>query len=279
MITQYKMIRGDNMAKTNTGLVEYTKAQLGRPYWFGCFGQISTEALYNSKRKQYPSFYTATDYKKQYGQRVHDCIGLIKGYLWSDTPTSTPKYNASQDVSADGMLARCKERGNISTIPELPGVLVFSSQHVGVYIGNGYVVEARGHKYGVVKTKLSERGWKNWGKCPWIEYGTEYKSNENLVLAFQKAAIADGIKLPKYGADGDYGQETAQAMQKCVVKRRLTYRYKNCTKLVQRLLGIKQDGLCGQQTSNAIKEFQQKNGLVADGCCGLNTWKKLLGIN
>ena len=268
------------MSKTNVGLVEYTKAQLGKPYWYGCFGQISTEALYNSKKKQYPSFYTATDYKRQYGQRVHDCIGLIKGYLWSDTPTSTPKYSVSQDVSADGMLAICKEKGNISTIPELPGVLVFSHQHVGVYIGSGYVVEARGHKYGVVKTKLSERGWKSWGKCPWVEYEAMAKPtvSDNLVLAFQKAAMADGVKLPKYGADGEYGQETAQAMQKCVVKRRLTYQYKNCTKLVQRLLGIEQDGKCGSQTSAAIKEFQKKNGLVVDGAIGFNSWKVLLGI-
>lgn len=271
------------MSKTNTGLVEYVKAQLGRPYWYGCFAQIATEALYKAKKKQYPSFYTANDYHKQYGQRVHDCIGLIKGYLWSDTPTSTPKYNAAQDVSADGMLARCKEKGSISTIPELPGVLVFSPQHVGVYIGNGYVVEARGHRYGVVKTKLSERGWKSWGKCPWIEYVSTEQSKENLVLSFQKAAIADDqTLLPKYGADGEYGKETAEAMQKCVVKRRITYRYKNCTKLVQRLLGFVGndiDGKCGPQTVKAIKDFQKKNGLVSDGAVGELTWKKLLGIN
>lgn len=268
------------MSKTNIGLVQYAKAQLGKPYWFGTFGQTATESLYQSKKKQYPNYYTTKDFQSQYGQKVHDCIGLIKGYLWSDTPTSIPKYNSSEDVSADGMLAKCKEKGSISTIPELPGVLVFSPQHVGVYIGNGYVIEARGHAYGVVKTKLSSRGWKNWGKCPWIEYVEEDQpKKENLVLSFQRAAQADGYKFNQYGCDGIYGNETAQAMQKCVVKKRDTYQYKNCTKLVQRLLGITQDGLCGSQTSQAIKEFQQKNGLVADSCCGSKTWKKLLGIN
>ena len=284
------------MTKTNTGLVEYAKAQLGLPYWYGTFGNTSTEALYRSKKNQYPKYYTANDYASQYGKRVHDCVGLIKGYLWSDTPTSTPKYNPSQDVSADGMLAKCKVKGKISTIPELPGVLVFSSAHVGVYIGNGYVIEARGHAYGVVKTKLSSRGWKNWGKCPWIEYIEEAKpkeepqkevqketSKENLVLSFQKAALADDkTLLPKYGADGDYGSETEQAMKKCIVKKRLTYQYKNCTKLVQRLLGFAEkdiDGKCGKHTAEAIKNFQKKNGLVADGSCGPATWKKLLKIN
>lgn len=267
------------MSKTNRGLVEYAKAQLGKPYWFGTFGQTATELLYKTKQRQYPNYYTANDYSSQYGQRVHDCVGLIKGYLWSDEPESTPKYRASQDASANDMLALCRESGKISTMPEIPGVLVFSHQHVGVYIGNGDVIEARGHAYGVVKTKLSSRGWKNWGKCPWIEYiEKNQQQKENLVLSFQKAAIADGVQLPKYGADGVYGQETKEAMRQCVVKKRATYQYKNCTKLVQRLLGIEQDGLCGNVTTEAIKNFQQRNGLVVDGSCGPATWSVLLGI-
>lgn len=102
---------------------------------------------------------------------------------------------------------------------------------------------------------------------------------ENLVLSFQRAAAADGFKFPKYGADGQWGSETESVAGQCIVKRRLFYKYKNATKLVQRLLGVKQDGLCGKQTEMAIKEFQKKNGLVVDGSCGPLTWKKLLGIN
>lgn len=101
---------------------------------------------------------------------------------------------------------------------------------------------------------------------------------ENLILSFQRAATADGFKFPKYGCDGSYGNETKSVMQKCVVKRRLVYKYKNATKLVQRLLGLKQDGLCGKNTDATIKKFQKENGLVADGAVGLNTWEKLLGI-
>lgn len=157
--------------KTSNGLVEYAKAQLGLPYWYGTYGQTSTADLYAYKRKQYPAYYKSwNDFPTQYGKRVHDCVGLIKGYLWSDTPTSKPKYNSSQDVSANGMLSRCAEKGAISTMPDVPGVLVFMSGHVGVYIGNGEVIEARGHEYGVVKTKLKSRPWVNWGKCPWISY-------------------------------------------------------------------------------------------------------------
>lgn len=45
------------MSKTNKGLVEYCKAQLGNPYWYGCFGQTSSRQLYATKKKQYPNQY------------------------------------------------------------------------------------------------------------------------------------------------------------------------------------------------------------------------------
>lgn len=102
---------------------------------------------------------------------------------------------------------------------------------------------------------------------------------ENFVLSFQKAAQADGYKFKQYGVDGIFGAETLAVMQKCVVKKRYFYQYKNCTRLVQRLLGVNPiDGLCGQVTEQAIKKFQIQNGLVVDGCCGEKTWKKLLSI-
>jgi hypothetical protein len=194
------------MAKTNTGLVEYAKKMLGLPYWYGTFGQIGTEALYKSKKNQYPSYYVRSNYTQgwehQYGQRVHDCVGLIKGYLWSDTPTSKPKYNSAQDVSANGMLNKCKEKGAIGTIPELPGVLVFYPGHVGVYEGNGNVIEAMGHSHGVVRTKLKDRPWKNWGKCPWIDYSEPAKKPAVTVTVKKKTLdeLAKEVINGKWGS-------------------------------------------------------------------------------
>ena len=191
------------MAKTNTGLVNYAKKQLGLPYWYGTFGQTGTAYLLQQKARQYPSMYSAarvrTATQKHIGRKVHDCVGLIKGYLWCDSPTdNTPKYNSAQDVSANGMYNRCKERGTIDTLPEIAGVLVFFDGHVGVYIGNGEVIEARGFDYGVVKTKLSARPWKRWGKCPYITYETAKKPAESPTKA--ETATTDEKKTAIVGA-------------------------------------------------------------------------------
>ena len=167
------------MKKTNTGLVKYAKAMLGHPYWYGCYGQISTKALYKSKKKQYPVQYEWSCPSSQLGTRVFDCVGLIKGYLWSASVNSNPKYNASQDVSANGMLSVCKKKGKISTLPEVPGVLVFRTGHVAVYIGNGKVIEAKGHKWGVVESRLKDRGFTHWGYCPWLTYSSAEKEKVN----------------------------------------------------------------------------------------------------
>ena len=84
----------------------------------------------------------------------------------------TNKYqsNGCPDKSANGMLEWCKQQGakngKIATLPDVPGILVFSPAHVGVYVGDEDVVEARGFNYGVVRTKVSERSWVNWAYLP-----------------------------------------------------------------------------------------------------------------
>jgi peptidoglycan hydrolase-like protein with peptidoglycan-binding domain len=102
---------------------------------------------------------------------------------------------------------------------------------------------------------------------------------ENLVLSFQMASYADGFRYPRCGTDGIWGLETKGVARQCIVKKRLIHKYPNATKLVQRLLGVDQDGKCGPITSLAIKDFQRKNGLEIDGAVGAKTWKKLLGVN
>jgi len=163
------------MSKTNVGLVAHAAAQLGLPYWWGTFGAVCSEALWQQKAKQYPTMYTAARYKvaksKHFGKRTYDCCGLVKSYMFQDTPTSAPKYIPAYDKNVSGLIAACTKTGPIKLIPETPGLLVFrGTEHVGIYIGKGYVIEAKGFDFGVVKTKLSAGKWDKWGLLSWITY-------------------------------------------------------------------------------------------------------------
>ena len=161
--------------KTAAGLVRYAQAQLGRPYWWGTSGQISTETLLNGLKKLYPDTYAKPMYAnapQQLGVKVHDCMGLIEGYFWSDNADAPAKYNSNgfTDTTADRLLASATDKGPISTIPEIPGISVHMKGHVGIYEGKGNVIEARGHQYGVVRTRLKDRPWTHWARIPQLEY-------------------------------------------------------------------------------------------------------------
>ena len=220
------------MAKTASGLIAYARAQLGRPYWMGTFGNTASAALYASNKKRLPQYYTAADFPRQYGQRVHDCIGLIKGYLWSDGPDSAPRYCGAAcpvDHSADSMFHACQTRGGIATMPDTPGVLVFihstktgRMEHIGVYIGGGQVIEARGHAYGVVQTALRGRGWTHWGLCPYITYDSANGAGSEDEMISQEEfnqmmdnwlAQRNAAYEPKWSMDaGSYGKAKAKGI-------------------------------------------------------------------
>lgn len=254
------------MSKTGQGLAEYAKAQLGKPYWWGTFGQTANAELLAAKRQQYPGYYTAGDFPAQYGQKVHDCVGLIKGYLWCDTPDSEPIYKASQDVAVSGLFMTCPENGSIDTMPDIPGVCVFmrDMSHVGVYIGDGYVVEATGHARGVVKTKLAGRGWGLWGKPRWINYeaaATPAQPAHTTAQATASTLNVTGLPLLRYGDKGEYVR-SAQLL--------LIGRGYSCGRCGA-------DGEIGQDTFNAAVAYQKACGLQQDGIIGAQTWARLIG--
>ncbi|MCD7751576.1 MAG: NlpC/P60 family protein [Lachnospiraceae bacterium] len=203
------------MAKTNTGLVAYAKAQVGLPYWYGTYGQTATAALYTSRKKQYPEYYTADDFKSQYGKRVHDCSGLIKGYLWSSSATSAPTYNAAQDKSAAGFYTSATTKGKITTLPKTAGLLVFRGTavskitHVGVYDGDGYIYEAKGHAYGVVRTAYKQSDWNYWAQCVYLtdDTTTSTKTTTTTTAVSEKKAT-DTAKSYDQSIAGTYKATT-----------------------------------------------------------------------
>jgi hypothetical protein len=114
------------------------------------------------------------------GKYCYDCVCLIKGYLWEDAPGKV-RYNdpKGSDQNVSGMYNHATEKGILETIPDLPGVLVFTQDlgHVGIYIGkddkgNRQYIESTPawKKWGVTQSNDTIRKWAFWGKYSYVEY-------------------------------------------------------------------------------------------------------------
>ena len=279
-------------------------------YVMGCFG-----AALNSKGK---ARYTKNhEYNKRFDRTEKildtsddtfgfDCVGLIKGILWGWNGNLNPlcnyggaayKSNGVPDYGANKMISICKDVSE-QFINLVPGEVVWTTGHIGIYIGDGLAVECTpSWKDKVQVTAIAnigkkagypKRTWLKHGKLPYIDYEEKKPApaptptpavKENLVLEWQKAAIADGYKFPKFGPDGAWGAECLSVAKSAVCKKlAIGYKNKNLTKFIQKRLGITVDGLFGNNTRSAVIEYQKKNDLTPDGIVGQNTWKKLLGV-
>ncbi|MBQ3567146.1 MAG: hypothetical protein IJA12_08195, partial [Oscillospiraceae bacterium] len=166
----------DETLKNNLGLVEWAKQaqENGWGYVYGTYGNVLTEELLQNRASMFGEQVTGfEDFIRQnwLGKRTVDCVGLIKGYGWYDSASGeiVVGSNGMADVSANGMFEAATVKGTIDTIPEVPGLAVWQDGHIGIYIGNGEVIEAMGTEQGVVKTMLPS-GWSHWLEIPYISY-------------------------------------------------------------------------------------------------------------
>jgi cell wall-associated NlpC family hydrolase len=174
------------MSISNYQLVSFCELALQKPtlYMWGTYGKPITTSLLSSKIKQYPKNYSEARQKyiksKIDGKTIGcDCAGLIKWALWTNCDINAPiKYNSKTDRGTAGLYSAAKEKGKIATLPEQPGVIVYKNGHVGVYIGNGKVIECTLGKRGdgIVKTDLNAAGWTHWLKLPEVEYVPDHIS-------------------------------------------------------------------------------------------------------
>lgn len=145
-------------------------------------------------------------------------------------------------------------KGSIDTLPADKVCCLYRKDastgkmaHTGLYLGDGETfIHAAGSSTGVVKSTIKKYGrWTHWG----IPAGL-YDNGVNIIVTIsnlqrgqygagvkmlQEMLLKVGEKLPKYGADSDFGAET----------------------------------------ETALKSFQQKNGLPATGIVDANTEKLL----
>ena len=175
-----------NTDKNNLDLVKWSQMAYDNKwgYVWGSHGDVLTSSELKRLKKVFGANVTdKEDYIKSHwlGRRTSDCVGLIKGYGWYDETSGIIKYgtNEMKDVTADGMFNAAVEKGPISTMPDIPGIAVWHQGHIGVYIGNGYVIHAANTYDGVIKTPITSSGWTHWLKVPYINYIEETEADSN----------------------------------------------------------------------------------------------------
>lgn len=116
-----------------------------------------------------------------------DCVNLIKAVLWGWTGDKTKSYggakyatNGVPDEGADTMIKRCKDATSSGWDKVDPGEVVWTTGHIGVYIGNGLAVECSPRWANNVqitavgnigkKNGYNTRMWKKHGHLPYVTY-------------------------------------------------------------------------------------------------------------
>ena len=152
------------MSKTSRELIEFCKGKLGTPYVFGMKGQILTEALLQQLAAENPKVYTSqyiTKARSFMGKHCTDCSGLI---TWC---TGILRGSANYRETA-------REVKPIGTLNEsMTGWALWKPGHIGVYIGNGKCIEAKGINYGTVETRAQDTPWVSVLKLKDIDYSAQ----------------------------------------------------------------------------------------------------------
>ena len=236
----------------------------GWPYIFGAAGQECTPSYRTSVYNKDPNKECYANVKKSCqaingktsscggckwypnGKRVRsfDCRGFTRWILkqiygWTLKGSGcTAQWNEESNW---------KEKGTIDTIPEDKLVCLFyrdkKNPKLMAHTGFGYRGETCECSAGVQHKKKRDAKWEYWAvpACEEGEPDPSYRptlrkgDKGSYVTLAQTELLQKGYELPKYGADGSFGNETLAA----------------------------------------VKKLQEENGLRPDGVIGPDTWAVL----
>jgi len=231
-------------------LLAFIAAQEGALYVWGAQGQQMTPALIKKLENSAANYERALARYNEHvktGQTLiaYDCSGLVVKYLLGAGLLSS-------DRSANGLYHN--ECNAISKDELAAGDLVFKKYltknqmyHVGVYMGDGSVVHAKGRDVGVVREPLGATGWNRFGRL---------KCWGGAQSAAVYSRLLKNKGKPYIKGDDVYAVQRALENKGCDTG------------------GI--DGVYGPKTEKAVTAFQQIAGLAVDGIVGPKTWAALM---
>lgn len=228
-------------------------------YIWGEAGDVWTAAKQAAATREQTQLYG----RKWIGHHVADCSGIFSwafkqlgGYMYHGSNTMYKSYCTSKGTFKSGK----RTDGQ----PLKPGTALFTGTeadhgHVGLYIGDGKVIEAKGTQAGVIENKASDKKWTFWGELKGVDYGTSPAKDENQ-------GFPTDTKWHSTIRRGSKGQDVI-----------------DCQTMLYRLgygLGVQGiDGDFGKNTEQAVKSFQSdhkaSDGTVVDGVVGPMTWAAL----
>ena len=197
---------------------------------------------------------------KWIGHRVADCSGM---FVWAYRQYKMSISHVSTRIYTD----YCKKKGKLTAELKkkiLPGTAVFtgdsenSHPHVGLYVGNGKVIEAAGVDAGVCTSNLSANKWKWYGELKQVNY-TAQNTQEQPSAPVNDNSPTQSLPTLKRGSNGEY----------------VTLLQTKLANLGYDLGSYGVDGDFGKATEAAVKKFQKDHGLKVDGIVGAQTWAAL----
>lgn len=225
-------------------------------YIYGAYGQIWTQAMQNA---------AIDEQIKKYGQQwvgkhVIDCSGVwylamkeLGSYMYHGSNTMWKSYTVNRGALKGGKRTDGKELKVGSAI--FTGNDQDGRNHVGIYIGNGKVLEAGGTQKGVILTAVTASKWTWWAEMKYVDYAgttTPEKPSNSSGISVTYPTVRQGSR----------GEIVTQLQ----------------TFLAKTGSSLQIDGIFGSGTRSAVQAFQRKYGLDVDGIVGPKTWTKLLEV-
>lgn len=180
--------------------------------------------------EQRPTLYKLGTYMNRKSGKyiLCDCSGLIKGILWGYPDKGKYASNGVPDTNANNMITtHCS--GVTKDMKQLrKGMVVWMSGHIGIYCGDGVVVESsprwengiqRTYPVGCPVPNKHHLNQRKWTKCGYL-YWVDYSNTADLMQ------VAKDVIKGKYGN----GKERIDNLTKA------GYNYKEVQRVVNSLL-------------------------------------------
>lgn len=238
----------------------YALEQAGGPYVYGATAEPCTPGMRRQQMRQYPEYadkitdncpvldgqQSTCEGCPHQGRPAHDCATLTR-FAAEAGGLSLPSGATSQwnkgDWAAKGLIGTLP-RGHVAFVYHRKNGSDSVMSHTGVYLGDGTVVDARGHKDGVLHKPVEDYPWTHWGIL------------RGMPLPEDVAELPPDRKTIRKGSRGEDVRELQRILRKAGY-----------------VLEI--DGIFGEITRQAVLTYQGTHGLERDGIVGPMTWGAL----